>query len=174
MACQTVRLLWVANSPMARRYSSTAPSTHVSALFGGEGALASSDLDAGGQPLDIPLPGARQGLVEIVDVEDEITLWGGKPAKVGQVRVTAELRVEAGLWGRGEIRGHDHRRAAVEGEGRGEHAPIANRHEVGDPALRLLLQQLDWIGSFCRWLPGGMALARCFGAGGPADGGALA
>ena len=117
-------------------------------------------------------PGKR--LVEVVDVEDEITLWGGKPAKVGQVRVTAELRVDARLGRRGQIRRHDHRRAAVEGEGRGEHAPIANGHEVSDPALRLLLQQLNRVGPFCGRLPGGMALARRFGARGPANGGALA
>ena len=43
------------------------------------------------EPLDVPLPRPRQGLVEVVDAEDEIALLGPEDAEVEEMRVTAEL-----------------------------------------------------------------------------------
>jgi hypothetical protein len=41
------------------------------------------DDDAGGQALDVPLPGSRQGLVEVVETEDERALRCGETAEIG-------------------------------------------------------------------------------------------
>src|SRR4029077_15823009 len=43
------------------------------AVTGGEPAVAPGDLQAGREALHVPLPGPRQRLVEVVDVEDELT-----------------------------------------------------------------------------------------------------
>jgi hypothetical protein len=43
-------------------------------LLGGEAVVAAGHDQAGGQPLDVPFEGARQGLVEVVEVEDQAAL----------------------------------------------------------------------------------------------------
>ena len=48
-----------------------------------------------------------------------------------------------GTRGLREVHRHDRRRAAVEGEGRGEHPPVADRDEFVDTALGLVLEHLD-------------------------------
>ena len=53
--------------------------------------LASRDDDAGGEPLDVPLPGPRVGLVEVVEVERQPPLRRAEQAEVRKVRVAAEL-----------------------------------------------------------------------------------
>ena len=40
------------------------------------------DHDASSQAFDIPLEGARQGLVEIIQVEDQLTIGSAIPSKV--------------------------------------------------------------------------------------------
>ena len=55
-----------------------------------------SDLHAGHQPLDVPLPRSRQRLVEVVEVEDQGPVGRGVPAEVRQVGVPAELDADAG------------------------------------------------------------------------------
>jgi hypothetical protein len=51
--------------------------------------LAASEDDAGGEALDIPLEWAADGLVEVVDVEDEAAVGGGEGPEVADVRVAA-------------------------------------------------------------------------------------
>ena len=60
-----------------------------------EVAVAAADLEARGEALHIPLERAGQRLVEVVEVEDEIPLGRRVAADVGEVRVAAELRLEA-------------------------------------------------------------------------------
>ena len=55
--------------------------------------------------------------------------------------------------GRRQVGGHDQRGAAVEGERRGEHPPVADRDELGNPARGLLLEQRDRVGPVGRRLP---------------------
>jgi hypothetical protein len=57
----------------------------------GEPQVAAGDLEARGQPLHVPLPRARQRLVEVVEVEHELALWRGEHPEVGQVRIAAQL-----------------------------------------------------------------------------------
>ena len=132
---------------------------------GGEAVVARRDLEAGRQPLDVPLPRARQGLVEVVDVEDEPALGRLEEAEVHQVRVAAELGDEAGLRGAEEVGGHQQRAAAVERAGRDEHAPVADGDEIGDPVGRLLLEQADRVRPVRPRRPGarGRSAARACG-----------
>ena len=60
-----------------------------------EPVAAAGDLDAGRQPLDVPLPRAGQGLVEVVDVEHQSALGRAEDAEVRQVRVAAQLHAQA-------------------------------------------------------------------------------
>jgi hypothetical protein len=86
------------------------------------------------EALDVPFERPRQGLVEVVDVEQQRALGRREQAEVGQVGVAAELRREAAVGQRREVGGHDGGRAAEVGEGRYRHAPVADRYELRDPA----------------------------------------
>ena len=144
-AYQTSRLLIPAKSRIALRYCVTVSSTTRSRSLAREAVVARGDQDARGEPLDVPLPRAGQRLVEVVDVEHQAPLGRGEHAEVGQVRVPAALHPQAGARRRGEIVRHDLRGAAVEGERRDEHPPVADRDELRDPRLRLALEQLNRI-----------------------------
>lgn len=61
--------------------------------------------------------GAWDGFVEIVEVEDELAVRGGKGAEVLDVGVAAELDKEGRVGEAGEVSGHDGDGAAEEGEG---------------------------------------------------------
>ena len=87
--------------------------------------------ERGDQPLDVPFPGRRQGLVEVVDVEDDVALGRGEAAEIQQVAVAAGLDMNARRRRGGEVGGHDARRAAVEGERRLQHPAVADRDEFG-------------------------------------------
>jgi hypothetical protein len=78
--------------------------------------LASCDLEACGETLHIPFEWARARLVEVVEVEDEITLGGGKGAEVQQVRVPRELHPRAGSGRAGQVVRHHGGRAAEDRE----------------------------------------------------------
>ena len=54
---------------------------------------------------------------------------------------------------RREVGRHDQRRATEERERRGQHPPVADRDELGDPARALLLEQRDGIEPIGRRLP---------------------
>ena len=65
--------------------------------------VARGNEDADGQALDVPLPRTGQGLVEVVDVEDEAALGRCVEAEVREVGVAATLHIEPGfaVWRRG-------------------------------------------------------------------------
>src|SRR5687768_18142765 len=102
----------------------------MSAIVGLESLLASEDDRAGGEPLDLPLPGPDVGLVEIVEVENERSLGGSVAAEVGDMGVAAELDMNPGRRRLGQVVRHDDGRAAQEGERRGGHPAVAQRDEV--------------------------------------------
>ena len=129
-------------------------------LLRGEVAVAPGDLEAGGETLDVPLPGPRKGLVEVVDVHHQPAVGGGEDPEVREVGVAAGLDPQAGIRGLGEVHRHDRRRAAIEGEGRGQHPPVADRNEFLDAALGLVLEHLDRISAAGRRLPLSVTRAR--------------
>ena len=141
-----------------------AASTIALAVARREAALARGDHDAGRQPLDVPLPGAGERLVEVVDVEDEAPLGRAEDAEVREVGVTAALHVEARARRRREVGGHDRRGAAIERERRGEHAAVADRHELGHARRGLRLEDADRVGPLRRRLVRAVARARDSGA----------
>ena len=132
----------------------------VAGLLRGEVAVAPGDLKARREALDVPFPGAGKGLVEVVDVEHQAAIGGGEDAEVRQVGIAAELDLEPGLGSLLEVHRHDRRRAAIERERRGEHPPVADRNELGDTALGLVLEHLDRVLPLCRRLPLRLALTR--------------
>ena len=79
--------------------------------------LAPGKEETGGEALDVPLEWAADGLVEVVDVEDEAAIGRGEGAEVADVGVAAELGVDAGVGAEREIAGHDGHRSAKESEG---------------------------------------------------------
>ena len=84
----------------------------------------------GDEPFDVPLPGCRQGLVEVVDVEDHPALRSRKDAEIHQVGVAADLDMEAGRRRFRQIGRHDAGRPAVKREWRLQHAAITQRHQL--------------------------------------------
>jgi hypothetical protein len=114
-------------------------------LFTAEPTLTRGDDQAGHQPLEVPLERARQGLIEVVDVEDQASLRRAEQAEVGQVRVAAQLHSKVRPRAERQVGGHHARRTAVEGERRDQHPSVPDRDELGHPCLSLLLEQGDRI-----------------------------
>ena len=137
-----------------------------------EVAVTAGDLEARGEPLQVPLERAWMRLVEVVQVEDELALGGGVASDVGEVGVAAKLRVEAYARRRGEVVRHDRRRAAVERERGDEHPAVAHRDELGYAGRRLRLENRDGV-AVCRELETGVARARALDARRAAASGAL-
>jgi hypothetical protein len=96
--------------------------------------FAAGEDEGGGHAFDVPLPGTRDGFVEIVEVEDEFAVGGGEGAEVLDVGVAAELDGEAGVGEAGEVGGHDGDGAAEEGEGVDAHTRIFDGQERGEAA----------------------------------------
>ena len=61
-----------------------------------EASGAAGDDEAGGQSLQVELERAVQGLVEVVDVEEQVTFRGGEQPEVDEVGVAAELDLDVG------------------------------------------------------------------------------
>ncbi len=97
--------------------------------------MTSGDDHARGQTFEVPFPGRGQRLIEVIDVEDDIALGSGKAAEVHQMGVAASLHSEPGVRRMGQVSRHQRRRAAVKRERRLKHSPMANRDEIGHPAL---------------------------------------
>jgi hypothetical protein len=122
-------------------------------LLGVEAAIAAGDGEAGREPLEIPLERTRKRLVEVIDAEHEPPVRRREHTEVRQVRVAAQLHLQIGSRHVLEIGRHQLRGAPEERERRHEHAPVADRHELGDARQRLLLELLDRIAARGRRLP---------------------
>ena len=96
--------------------------------------------------LDVPLEGAADGLVEVVDVEDEAGVDAGEGAEVADVGVTAELGVDARVGPERQVGGHDRRSSAEEAEGRGGHAVVLDGDEGGNTAAHGVGEELERVG----------------------------
>ena len=121
---------------------------------------AGGHLEASGQALQVPLERPGKGLVEVVDVEEELPLGGGEPAEVRQVGVAAQLHDDARVRSSGEVGGHRQGGATVVGEGRGGHAGVADRYQFGHPGLGLLSQELERFERPLARMPLGQLLPR--------------
>ena len=126
----------------------------------GQANLAAGDHHAGSQPLEIPLPGRRQGLVEVVDVEDDAPLGRGETAEVRQVGVAAGLHADPRDRCRREVGRHDRGRSAIESEGRLHHPGKADRHQLLQPALVRRRQEINDIAAIAGRFPAAMCFTR--------------
>ncbi len=122
--------------------------------------LARRDRHARCEALDVPLPRARQRLVEVVRVEDESPVGRRVRAEVHQVRVAAELGGDPAHGRPRKVGGHDGRRPAEEGERRRGHPPVADRDEVGDALAPLTFEDGDRVEPVGGRRPRGVALPR--------------
>jgi hypothetical protein len=112
----------------------------------GQAVLAPGDPDAGRQPPHVPFPRAGVGLVEVVEVEDQVALRRGVEAEVAKVGVAADDRLDAGAGQGGEVLGHERGPAAQERVRRGHHAPDAKGDQAFEPAGVRLLDEVDRVG----------------------------
>ena len=124
---------------LSRRQDDLAPG------LGGEPAVPPGHGQARGQPLDVPLERPGQGLIEVVDVEDQPPLRRGERTEIRQVRVPAQLHPQPRGGRAGQVRRHRQRRAPVERERRHQHPPVPDRHQLRHPRRRLAQQQPDRI-----------------------------
>ena len=129
------------------RYALTRRHHDVPPIGRREPAITSGDLEARGEPLDIPLPRTGKRLVEVVDVEHHLALGGAEQTEVRQVSVAAELHRDPRPRGGRQIGRHDQRGAPVERERRHQHPPVPDRDKFGDAGRGLLLEQLDGVGA---------------------------
>ena len=112
--------------------------------------------EAGAEPLQVPLPGRRERLVEVVDGEDDPPLRGGEAAEVAQVGVAAALDADPGGGRRGQVGRHGERRPPVERERRADHAPVAEREQLGHASLLRRQDHLDRVPPDVGGLPRGV------------------
>ena len=119
-----------------------------------EAIVTARDHEACRETFEVPLPRRRESLVEVVDGEDDLPLRGGKTPEVDQVGVSAALHANAGRRSARQVHRHGERRAAVEGEGRQDHAPVAERQELGEAPFVGLEHQADRVRPARGCLPG--------------------
>ena len=112
-----------------------------------EAVVARRDREARRHPLQVVLERTGQRLVEVVQVEQQLSLGGSEHPEVRQMRVAAELNLQSRPRGVLEVGGHDLGRAPVEGERRNQHPAVPHRHQVGLTGRILLLEQRHWIGT---------------------------
>ena len=125
-----------------------------------ESAVPAPDLEAGCKSLNIPFPRTGQRLVEVVYVGDLGAVRRGIGAEVREVRIAAGLNPDAGVRRRCEVGSHDGRGTAIEGERRNQHPAVAQRNELGNTVVPLLLQDIDRVWPIGRRRPVSVAGAR--------------
>ena len=116
---------------------------------------------AGGKAQQVPFEGPGQGLVEVAQVEPKVALWGGPEAKVEDVSVAAELHPQAAMGPGGEVRGHHRGRATEIGPGRGDHAPVADGQQFGNPDQILGQDRLQRVVAARRRVPLPLSVPWC-------------
>ena len=135
------------------RYAAHAAGHRVGALRLGRTVLPPGHPDARDEPAQVPLPRPGVGLVEVVEVEDEVALRGGVEPEVAQVGVAADHGQDAGRGQPGEVLRHDRRRAAQEGERGRRHPSDPHRDQPLDPALVGGQHEVDGVGPAAAGLP---------------------
>ena len=100
-----------------------------------EAILTGRQNEACGEALDIPLPRRGEGLIQIVDVENDPSFGRGISAEVEQMAVAARLHAQAGCRRARQVGRHVECRSPVKGERRPHHAPVADGNQSGDTPL---------------------------------------
>src|SRR5271157_3594774 len=93
------------------------------------------DIKADRKALDIPLEGRGQCLVKIIDVEYNVAFGGGEEPKVQEMAVTTCLGMNAGIWKKRKVMGHDIGRSPEIGELAFHHPVMTDRYELFHPTF---------------------------------------
>ena len=94
------------------------------------------------------------GLVEVVEVEDQIAFWRGVKAEVSEVGIPADDGGNACRWEASQILGHHDDGATQKPVRRSDHSRDADGNERRFPADMEPLDQGDRIGPVVSGLPG--------------------
>ena len=97
----------------------------------------------GGHALQVPLEGSADGLIEVVDVEDEAAVGRGKCAQVADVGIAADLGEDAGIGQAAQVGGHHGNGAAEIAEGRLGHELPLELDQRRDAAAGGMLEEFD-------------------------------
>ena len=152
-AYQTSRLVIAAKLVMASRYDWAAITTALRAVLAGNSRARAAISKLAARRFTSHSNGTVAGLVEVVDVEDELAVGRREPTEVRQVGISAALHAESAVGHRRQVGGHHDRGAAVERERRREHALVPDRDELGDTGHFLTAEERDGIGPIGRRLP---------------------
>jgi hypothetical protein len=125
-----------------------------------ESVAAAGEDEAGGQAFDIPFPRSGERFVQVVDVEDDSPFRRGEATEVPEVGVTAGLHAQARRRRAGQVHGHVERRPAIKSERRWQHAPMAQRNQLGQTPPVGFFDQSDRIGPVRRRCPNRVRAAR--------------
>ena len=139
---------------MFLRYELTQPGDGHLRLVSAQAVVVGEHHEAGGEPRNVPLEGARERLVEVTEIECKVSLRCRPEAEVQNMSIAAELYLEPGVRSCGEISGHDRGRTSEERPWRRGHAPESNRHEFRQTHRVLCGERLDGIGGTERGVPG--------------------
>jgi len=110
------------------------------------GGFAAGHDQRSGHALQIPLEGAAEGLVEVVDVEDQAAVFSSVGAEVADVGIAAELHLNAGGGERREIGSHDRDSAAEVAERRSGHTLVFDLDQSRNAAFDGLLEKGEGAG----------------------------
>ena len=106
------------------------------------GGLAGEE-NGGGETLQVPLEWATDGLVEVVNVEDELSVDPGVSAEIPEVGIAAELGNDAGMRQEREVVCHDRNSATEEAERGCGHQLEAKREEALQATLHGAAKQIQ-------------------------------
>ena len=104
------------------------------------------DGEAGRHSLDVVLEGAGEGLVEVVQVEQQHPFGRREPAEVREVGIPAQLGLQPRRRRVLQIGGHDLGGTPVEGERRHHHPTVTHGDQVWLPREVLFRQQRYRVG----------------------------
>lgn len=122
----------------------------------GQLVVACGDGKADRQSLQIPFPGRWQGLIEVVEIKNQVALGRREQAEIQQVCVAAGLNLQAGRRGGCKVGGHQRRGAAQEGERAAQHAAVSDRYQFRHTIPIRLFKNVDGIAPSRRRSPVGM------------------
>jgi hypothetical protein len=142
---------------IARRYSPTS-SPHSRPALSPEAVLVSRHRDTRCQPLHVPFRRVLEGSRRSRSGRRA----AAAPARRRRRSFPTARRRKVGLGRTGQVRGHDVRRAPIEGKRRSRHPAVVDRHELRQSLYGLLFQKRDGIGPVRP--PYSAAAARAVGA----------
>jgi len=115
--------------------------------------------EAGAEAFDVPLEGTAEGFVEVVDVEDEVSVDAGIGAEVADVGVAAELGDDAAVGKARKVVGHDGDGSAEKAEGGGGHEPVAKGEEARETAAQAFAEEGEGVAMAQAGVPGSVLRA---------------